>query len=182
METLVMLVLVALAASLMFEILGAYRIARERVFARAGVLDRTELFGQWFRQSVRGLHAAEDTQFEGTDLAWSGLSLAGLKEGPGIPLNVGWKLEISAGDWMVAYSERGERIFTLSLADSTRPGFFYMDGQGRRHDRWPPALGLQVTLPSAVGFTRGDRGDELILASVRGPLAPLPRAFGPEEE
>ena len=58
MEMLVTLVLISFATMLMFQMLGSYRVARERVQAQAGLIDRQALFQAWFRDSVHGLYAA----------------------------------------------------------------------------------------------------------------------------
>ena len=59
MEMLVTLMLVSFATMLMFQMLGSYRIARERVQGQSGLIDRQALFQDWFRDSVHGLFIAE---------------------------------------------------------------------------------------------------------------------------
>src|SRR5690606_14225497 len=150
-ETLVMLVLVSFAVLLMFQMLGSYRIARERVAAQAGGIDRQALFDAWFRDSVHGLRALEGSAFEGDAGTFAGLSLNPLFATRGATVPMRWTLE-QAGDgaWWIAYEEAGEPRFRLPLAGTGMPRFAYFDEAGERHDVWPPGLGEQRALPASV--------------------------------
>ena len=72
MEMLVTLVLISFATMLMFQMLGSYRVARERVQAQAGLIDRQALFQSWFRDSVHGLYAAPKLHLDGSAEQFSG--------------------------------------------------------------------------------------------------------------
>ena len=65
MEMLVTLVLISFATMLMFQMLGSYRVARERVQAQSGVIDRRALFQSWMQDSVRGLYITNGLTFAG---------------------------------------------------------------------------------------------------------------------
>ena len=60
MEALVVLMLVSILVSLAFEMLGAYRIAKGRVFESSADTDRRALVQTWFADSVRGMVALPD--------------------------------------------------------------------------------------------------------------------------
>ena len=52
MEMLVTLVLISFATMLMFQMLGSYRLANDRVREQAGSIDRRALFQAWFRDGA----------------------------------------------------------------------------------------------------------------------------------
>lgn len=185
METLVMLVLVSFAVLLMFQMLGAYRIAGERTAAQAGNIDRQGLFDAWFMDSVRGMHALQDQPMQGSKTGFSAVTLNPLYGSPGAPTTVRWELVSKPGeDTVVRYSEAGEPRWQLPLRDAERSHFAYVDEQGEMHDRWPPQQGLQVGLPTSVALLTG--GDAVVarlrLASVLGPLQPQVAPFELEQE
>ena len=185
METLVMLVLVSFAVLLMFQMLGAYRIAGERAAAQAGNIDRQGLFDAWFMASVRGLHASEDAPMQGSKTDFSAVTLNPLYGSPGAPTPVRWELVSAAGkDTLVRYWEAGEQRWQLPLRDGVRSRFAYVDKQGESHDRWPPQLGVQAGLPASVALLSGggDAVARLRLASVLGPLQPQVAPFELEQE
>ena len=179
METLVMLVLVSFAVLLMFQMLGSYRIARERVMAQTGGIDRQALFDAWFRDSVHGLFPPQGVDFTGTDATFSGVSLNPLFEGRGVPVAVAWTLDRDgATGWEVRYAEEGRQRFALPLAGEGAPHFSYFDAAGEVHDKWPPALGKVSALPASVAIVReGADGTRTLLASVRGDLDPFYAPF-----
>ena len=88
MEMLVTLMLVSFATMLMFQMLGSYRIANDRVREQAGSIDRRALFQAWFRDSVQGLYAAPNLTFVGAPDRFSATTLnplyapAGRPQGP----------------------------------------------------------------------------------------------------
>lgn len=176
METLVMLVLVSFAVLLMFQMLGSYRVARERIAATAGDIDRRALFDAWFLDSVRGLHPEANTPFKGTATDFSGFSLNPLFAAPGAPVALEWTLQTGRdGEWVVSYSEDGKPRWSLPLADTREVRFVYLDRDGNPQDQWPPDSGVQAGLPVSVALVQvGAAGVRTRVASVRGPLEPLP--------
>ena len=181
METLVMLVLVSFAVLLMFQMLGSYRVAGERIAANAGEIDRRALFDAWFVDSVRGLYPQADTPFKGTATNFSGFSLNPLFAPAGAPVALEWTLEPGLdGQWVVSYAEDGKPRWALPLADTREARFVYLDRDGNPQDQWPPGQGLQVGLPVSVALVQVGATDvRTRVASVRGPLEPL--AYNPFE-
>lgn len=183
METLVMLMLVSLAATMMFQILESYRIAQQRVAAQAGTLDRSSLFEAWLIDGVRGLLALPEKPFTGSRLEFQGNTLSPLYGPPGAPAAMQWRLRATIDGGEVSYSEDGVARWTMPLRDFDGARFIYLDSDGNQHDRWPPAKGVQEALPSAIAFVRGSGAQESIrLAAVRGPLVPHDEPFELEQE
>ena len=65
MEVLVVLVIVSLTTAALFQMLGIYRIARERVSAQVAEVDRRTLVQEWFTDSIHGLLAIENDPMRG---------------------------------------------------------------------------------------------------------------------
>ena len=171
METLVMLVLVSITALLMFQMLGSYRIARERFMAHSGDFDRQWLFSAWFADSVRGLRPVPGEPLQGTRTAFSGVSLNPLFGPPGAPARVSWNLQRARdGAWTMRYTEDGVARWALPLSNAGEARFAYVDAEGNTMDAWPPDTGVQDELPASVALLRGNDDDRRVqLASVRGP-------------
>lgn len=174
METLVMLVLVSFAVLLMFQMLGSYRIARERFVAQAGGVDRQGLFETWFADSVHGLRAMDVAPLQGAADRFAGTTLNPLLASPGAPVPVEWRLEdAAAGGVVLHYLEGGTERWALPLRETEVARFVYVDASGATHEAWPPALGVQEALPAAVGLVReGIAGTRTQVAAVYGPLTP----------
>lgn len=186
MEALVTLMLISFVSLLMFQMLGNYRIAKERVVAQSGSIDRRALFSAWFRDSVRNLHADRELKFKGDTRGFTGVTLDPATGNTGALTEMGWSLrQRRGGGWEMRYSEAGEVQWSAALADDSRVSFGYVDGEGELHDEWPPRLGLAEELPAAVVFRRGGRvGGQLrpVVASVRGSLKPIVAVYELEQD
>ena len=187
MEMLVTLMLISFASMLMFQMLGSYRVAKERTMAQSGALDRQALFAAWFRDSVRGMYADQDAAFKGDARALTGHSLNAAYLTTGIPVESAWTLAPGAGerDWQVEYAEDGQVRWTLVLAFISDARFVYLDEKGKAHDAWPPRLGESLPLPAAVALVRKDLDGKpmpSLVAAVRGARKPLYRPFELEQE
>ncbi len=173
METLVMLLLVSFSATLAFQMLGAYRIARERSLIQGERLDVRAAVEEWFAETVRGLHPVGATPLRGDDGGFSGITLNPVFRSPGIATEFAWRLDgdFRAG-WTVAYSEAGQERFTVPLPVVEQAHFIFLDAEGNSHPRWPPASGGQSGLPTAVAWYRrdGDGRGGTRVAAVLGPL------------
>lgn len=176
MEMLVTLVLISFATMLMFQTLGSYRIAKERVAAQSGLIDRTALFDGWFRDSIHGLHATRRLAFEGDARSLAGMTLAPAFSLAGAGIAMRWTLEERRpGEWRIRYAEDGKQRWELPFASTRRARFGYLDEAGKLHDTWPPALGLQEQLPAAVVLRRTDAegAERVVVAAVRGSRKPV---------
>lgn len=185
MEMLVTLVLISFATLLMFQMLGSYRIAQERVQAQAGAIDRQALFQAWFRESVHGLYAAPRLQFIGSAEAFTGTTLNPLHAPEGTPTPIGWRIEKQKESEVdVVYSEAGQERWRLRLQDTSDARFVYLDAEWNETPIWPPGRGLvnPEGLPALVGLVRvGAAGERPQWAAVLGPLEPPKRLYGNEQ-
>ncbi|MGI8559872.1 MAG: hypothetical protein ACR2J7_00215 [Luteimonas sp.] len=183
METLVMLMLVSMAATMMFQMLDSYRIAQQRIAAQAGNQDRGSLFEAWLIEGVRGLRDIPGTPFIGSRLGLEGVTLNPLFGPLGAPTAFAWKLRSTPEGGEIEYSEDGAVRWTLPLREFDAARFVYFTADGRKHDQWPPALGLQEGLPAQIGLVRGTgRYQRVRVASVLGPLLARDEPFELEQD
>ena len=185
MEMLVTLVLVSLATLLMFQSLGSYRIAKERVAAQSGAIDRRALFDAWFRDSIHDLYPTKRLVFEGDPRALKGMTLAPAFGVAGAGIVMEWSLaEERPAGWRIKYAEDGKQRWELPLATTRDARFGYLDDGGKLHDTWPPKLGVQTQLPAAVVLRRTatDGVVKVMVAAVRGPRNPVYSVFELEQD
>ena len=185
MEVLVTLLLISFASMLMFQMLGSYRIAKQRSFALSGMIDRQALFSAWFRDSVNSLYASETMQFEGAAERFSGPSINAAYLTTGVPIRSTWRLGRTPGGWVVYYEEDGVERWELALASTERAWFVFVDEAGKSHREWPPELGVAEPLPAAVALSRVDAQGAMavpLVAAVHGTLKPIPRLYEMEED
>ncbi|WP_189375950.1 hypothetical protein [Thermomonas carbonis] len=185
MEMLVTLMLVSFATMLMFQMLGSYRIANERVSAQAGLIDRQALLYDWFRDTVHGLFTARDLIFTGDPERFMAVTINPLYAPEGSPTRIGWSLQMATnGRQEIVYSESGRERWRLPLDGDGSARFVYLDESGRQSSTWPPKLGLvkPEKLPAVVMLSRGENsGLSPALAAVLGPLEPPYRLYGLEQ-
>ena len=184
MEMLVTLILVSFTTMLMFQMLGSYRIANQRVQAQSGLIDRRALFQSWFRDSVNGLFAAKDLEFVGNADHFRGTTLNPLYASEGAPTVIEWRLVQQPGKKEIVYVEGGIQRWRQPLKNSDGAHFAYVDVEDKLKDAWPPKLGKykQGELPAIVILVRGGKAQEQPLAAaVLGPLVPPLRIYGYEQ-
>lgn len=183
MEMLVTLILVAFTTMLMFQMLGSYKIANQRVQAQSGLIDRRALFQSWFRDSVNGLFAAKDLQFVGSADRFRGTTLNPLYASEGAPTIIEWRLVEQTGKKEIVYVESGIQRWRQPLKNSDSAHFAYVDVDDKLKDAWPPKLGKykQGELPAIVILVREGSQEQPLAAAVLGPLVPPLRVYGYEQ-
>ena len=184
MEMLVTLILVSLTTMLMFQMLGSYRIANQRVQAQSGQIDRRALFHAWFRDSVNGLFAAKDLEFVGNATWFGGTTLNPLYASEGAPTVIEWRLMRDAEQIEIVYREDGIERWRQPLQGSSDAHFAYVDTEDKLQHGWPPKLGKRTPgeLPALIMLVReGQTQAQPLAAAVLGPLLPPERIYGYEE-
>lgn len=182
MEMLVTLMLVSFATMLMFQMLGSYRIARERVQGQSAQIDRRVLFAEWFRDSVNGLFIDKGLSFDGSEDRFQGTSLNPMFAAEGAPTVVEWRLDRRGDGTEVVYLENARERWRLPLEGRGAAHFAYLDASGKRSAAWPPAMGVrEPSLPAVVLLVREGGREQSLAAAVLGPLKPILRIYGGEE-
>lgn len=185
MEMLVTLILISFATMLMFQMLGSYRIALERVGAQAAGIDREALLQAWFRDSVHGLYAAPRLHMTGDAARFAATTLNPLYAPEGSPTSIAWELQrADDGAMEVVYVESGIERWRMRRRPDAALRFVYFDAAGRQSREWPASRGKVdlESLPAMVGLVRDDDGvDRPLLAAVLGPLSPPQRLYGEEQ-
>lgn len=183
LETLVTLMVMGLAAMLMFQMLDGYRIAQRRVAATAGEMDRAALFEAWLLETVHGLWPVADEPMRGRARAFEGVTLNPLYGSSGAPTRFAWAIEEDAEAAVVVYAEEGEERWRLPMRGGEDARFLYFDASGKAHPEWPPAQGSHPPLPAGIALARGGEGaTQVRFAAVLGPRAPIDIPFTLEQE
>jgi len=185
METLVMLLISALAMTLMFQALAGFNRSRQRAAALEGVRDNGAVVLDWLRDSIRGLVALDMTGLttnaddpvlglKGDARGFTATTLNPLLGATGVPVTVSWQVQPAAGGDRLVYRETGQPPLALPLREVGTLHFDYLDQDGKAHASWPPQLGLQKPLPQAVELlTDGSDGSQVMAQSIAVPR-PMP--------
>lgn len=181
METLVMLIVSALAVTLMFQALASFSRSHERVAALEGVRDSDTVVLDWLRDSIRGLVSFDPTGLtlgpkdagqglQGDASGFSATTLAPLLHPTGGPVVVQWRVAAGSTGSQLVYQEPGQKPLTLTLHDVHSMHFGYLDKEGKTHAHWPPRLGLQEALPDTVELIiDGDSGVQVLAQAIATP-------------
>lgn len=195
METLVMLLISAMAMALMFQALAGFNRSRERVAALEGVRNNGTVVLDWLRDSIRGLVAFDMTGLtvnaddpvlglKGNAQGFTATTLNPLLGTTGVPVTVSWQVQPAADGDRLVYRETGQPPLTLPLREVGTLHFDYLDKDGKAHASWPPQLGLQKPLPQAVELlTDGGDGSQVMTQSIAVPRPmPLTPYTNPESQ
>lgn len=195
LEMLVVLVIAGMALALTTQALGQYQRAQTRAVASERAGREYRLSEAWFRDSVRGLYpaASRDAEaarsttklglgdvapvFAGTAQGFTGITLAPVLAGQGIPVAQTWRIvRDRAGIARLELDEEGKSVM-LSLPRAGDMRLHYVDPEGKLHDQWPPKLGTWKQLPEVVVLEllpeADGSGGALIASAVLGPRDPL---------
>jgi prepilin-type N-terminal cleavage/methylation domain-containing protein len=181
-EVLVVLLITALVATLLFQALAqTYRLqARfgEQLTQSQGGTMRVD----WYRQLLQGLQAnfSDSTKkFSGTSQSLEGLSSSAPSVVGGA---MAWiRLDIASDEspglgGHLKLVTNGQEVKLLSWPMGQRAEFAYLDEEGVEHDQWPPLFrtnalkntgaGMTAELPVAILFKQPIAGGRRVLAAV----------------
>ena len=187
LETLVALVITALASVLIVQGLAQALMLRDRVLEHTQYQREDALRRGWFGDTVSTLVAdlprIEQHRFVGTAEGFRGLTLAALQELPGLPTVVEWRLEREGDDVWHLYYRQSESAAQRSWSwRAEQAEFAYFDPTLGWHAEWPPAGSAAPALPAAVSLTTHWRGRPLTwVAAVRNRRDPRPDLELPQE-
>ena len=195
METLVMLLISALAMTLMFQALAGFNRSRQRAAALEGVRDNGAVVLDWLRDSIRGLVALDMTGLttnaddpvlglKGDAQGFTATTLDPLLGAAGVPVTISWHVQPAASGDRLVYRETGQQPLTLSLREVGTLHFAYLDKDGKALPSWPPQLGLQVPLPQAIELlSDGSDGSQVMAQSIAVPRPMLLTPYtNPEDQ
>lgn len=201
LEMLVVLIIAGMALALTTQALGQYQRAHTRAIASERAGREYRLSEAWFRDSVRGLYPAAPGDagapglaskadaapvFAGTAQGFTGVTLAPVLAGQGIPVVQTWRtVRGGTGIARLELEEDGKSL-VLSLPRASEMRLHYVDPEGKLHDQWPPRLGTWKQLPDAVLLEllpdADGTGGALIASAVLGPHEPLEIRFEYESD
>ena len=177
LETLVVLVLVALLGTTMLQGIGFFSGQYAVAQRSNGQAFASSLRQRWFVDSVQGLHpygmAAQ--RFVGDGASFAGVTLHPLFAEPGMLVRARWSIAprgtATGAAWQVAYQEEDGAEWPIFADAEGELAFQYADAAGQWHERWPAATAPLEWTPTLIRLTSATRGD-LWLARVEA--APLP--------
>jgi len=179
-EMLVVLIIVAMVSSVLFQALErAYRL-QERFGTELFKVQQGQMTADWYRQSIQGLYpdyADGSHVFQGKYLEFSGLSTNPLSDNYGSPTPITWKLRrnTQTGTTELLYVEVKRETPILEWG-SNQVRFIYVDEQHNSYESWPPPLGVATQLPKQIQLEVKEAGEiTSIVASPLGPTTTLPR-------
>ncbi len=180
LEMLVVLIIVGLAAGLLFEGSAQVMGMQSRLEGQLVQLRGTSMRADWLRQLVEGLQPDyQDGKniFKGSARGFSGLSTnplsgdyAGLE-----PFALVLAFDQAHGGVALRYGDSPDAPVLMSW-QAGRAVLRYWDNQGVAHEDWPPPLGLWPQLPFGIRVESGPvDAPWLIAAAPYGPTWPVPR-------
>lgn len=175
-EILVVLVIVALVSTLLTQTLTQV-FQLETRFGRELVKNREEaMLIDWFRLSVQGVQpdtADGAHAFKGGANSFSALTTNALGANYGPPTPITWTISENAPEGWSALEYKDTPHTSGLLTWSGEGRFSYIDAKGNMHDQWPPAsMEPWPQIPAAILLRRGE---EVVMATPRGPYATRPR-------
>ncbi len=180
-EVLVVMIIVAMVSSVLFEALErAYRL-QERFGAELFKVQQEQMAADWYRQSVQGLqpdYSDGSNIFQGNDHEFSGLSSNPRSDAYGAPTPITWRIRDNRqnGTTELLYMEEKRETPVLTWRGN-QARFVYFDEKLVPNDSWPPPLGLTTQLPKQIQLMVKDAGEPVnIVASPMGPTTTLMRA------
>jgi prepilin-type N-terminal cleavage/methylation domain-containing protein len=163
-ETLVVLVIVALISGVLLSALGRVLDIRLRLAAFLDGAEAPTLVTEWFRSSIDGLITDGETgpaQFAGTSRRMTGLSITPLNANAGMPIPITWEVAFDpeAGRTYLRYVNGAAEAITIASWPGDYGGLRYCGADRTCYDRWPidknsPSLPAMIRLDAIKGSDR----------------------------
>ena len=180
-EMLVVLLIVGMASSLLFEGSAQVMAMQARFNGQLERLRGESLRADWLRQVVQGLQPDYPDgahTFKGSARGFSGLTTNPLSTSYGglAAFAVELQRDTLHHEMVLRYgNNKGAPELLRWKGDQAL--LRYVDATGEAHDAWPPPLGQSPQLPAAIYLEGGtDTGKVVVIASPNGPTAPIQRA------
>ena len=169
LEMMVVLMIASMAVALGFQSLGQWQRANTAIAGAGGDIQQAMLTEAWLKSSINSLIPIEGDTFQGSPVAFEGVTLQPVFAHQGGATPIRWSLTTAPRGPTLTLLEHG-KSFSLPLPSATSAKFQYLDRDGKTHDRWPPKTAAQDYLPHAVTLLQAgaDRPTTVWVMSVAG--------------
>ncbi|MCZ8114234.1 MAG: type II secretion system protein J [Pseudomonadota bacterium] len=167
METLVVLVIMALLSSILYSSLTSLAAAEARLGERDRQERRIALARDWWAGSVAGMAFDARTPFTGDANGFEGFTTTGI-DGTPRPSPVRWSVDETS---RLAIAEDGRDDWAFDVG-TNQPRFEYLGESGEWHGTWPPEGLAADSLPQAIMLIDGETGALARLARIEGRRRP----------
>ena len=170
LEILVVLVIVSITSTLIFQSLWQLMHLQNRLQQSDQKNESMVLESDWFRQIISSIYISTSNKEDltGTDALLKGWTFSPLSSLIGAPTR--FQLEIkrdpATGSSKLTYEDEYSARQTLIDFGTARVSFTYLDETGEKHQVWPPAFSSEKILPRNVILNIvGKQGIESIVAT-----------------
>jgi prepilin-type N-terminal cleavage/methylation domain-containing protein len=172
LEVLVVLIIVGLVASSLFEAMTRLNDVRGRLSPFLAESERVGLLNSWFRTAVNDI--VPDQQdgknvFKGAARSFSGLTLGPLSGDPGAPSPFQWDLVYDSlhDRTVLRYTGFDKNPIEVRGWRGDKTQFAYLKPDLTWTDAWPPGIQKAKQLPLAIRLYAPEE-DSTIVAAIRG--------------
>lgn len=141
LETMAVLMLTSIIATLLIQTLTCVLHTRERIIVHLEDIRTEELRYLWFSECLAGVipgYEDENTLFTGDAENIRAQTLYPLAGAPGVPAVVNFSLSHEGGELVLHYGEKDRFLWELGRWRTKGGGFSFLDGGGAWRSKWPP--------------------------------------------
>ena len=156
-ETLVVLVLLGLILSILFQGIGLIGKVNERLIPKLQQQQLIHLQQLWFRDTVSGLVAGfnANEMFHGSEIEFGGLTVNSLASEVIAPAVIKWSISPNNSGKSLIYQQGKETHWNIQdYPSESKPQFAYLNSKGKWLSKWIPQKGLNQgnQLPEAISL------------------------------
>jgi len=141
LETLVVLVIVSLVSTLLWEGLAFVLHLRSRLLVHLDQVQHGTLQESWFRWTTTALvsdYKGHQHLFQGNENEFSGLTMMPLDADEGEVLPFAWQLQHQTEFTTLRYRKSDGEYWEIARWPGATGSFRYGDAEGQWHKQWPP--------------------------------------------
>ena len=191
LEVLVVLIIVGLVASSLFEAMTRLNDVRGRLSPFLAESERIGLMNSWFRSAINDIVPDQEygkNIFKGAPRSFSGLTLAPLAGDPGAPSPFQWDLVYDSlhDRTVLRYTGYDKKPIEVRGWHGDKTAFAYLAPDLSWSETWPPGILKTKQLPMAIRLYTPEEGTTIV-AAIRGEkdMPPDPAALflghGPQQ-
>ena len=183
LEVLVVLLIVGLIATTLFEALSRFNDMRGRLGPYLSISEREGLMNSWFHTAVNDIVPDKPdgkNRFKGGPLSFSGLTMAPLAGDPGGPSSFLWELVYDGNHdrTLLRFTGWDQKPIEVRFWQGSKIAFGYLGPDYAWTEAWPPGLKKAKQLPLAIRLYAKDEG-AVMVAAIRGEKEPPPDPLAP---